>query len=330
MTIKRPRLGFLGTGWIGTSRMQAVLDHGLAEVCGICDCSPEASSKAARLAPSAKACTSLEALLALELDGLVIATPSAQHAREACFALEQKVSVFCQKPLARSKLETVEVVECARKANRLLAVDFSYRHTAALSKLKQLLSRGELGTLYHARFVFHNAYGPDKAWYRDRALAGGGCATDLGIHWIDAALWLLDDPLITRVSSQLFAGGQRLTQPLQQSEDHAIAQLETADGCLVEIACSWNMHAGRDAVIEVELNGTRGGATMRNVDGSFYDFSAQQWRGTQTVPLVEPPDAWGGRALVSFVERLADSSDFDPAASSLIKVAELLERIYLA
>lgn len=328
MTIARPRLGFLGTGWIGTSRLESVVDHGLAEVCGICDASRDASAQAARLAPKAKICNSLEAMLALKLDALVIATPSAQHAREACFALEQGLAVFCQKPLARSQRETADVVASARRANRLLAVDFSYRHTAALKKLKHMVSTGSLGDLYHARFVFHNAYGPDKAWYRDRSLSGGGCMTDLGIHWLDAALWLLDDPGITRVRSQLYAGGQLLSRPLEQNEDYALAQLETERGCSVELACSWNAHAGRDAVIQVELQGTRGGAALRNVDGSFYDFRALELRGTQTVPLAEPPDAWGGRAIVSFVERLASAPEFDPAASSLIKVAALLERIY--
>jgi len=322
-------LGFLGTGWIGQHRMRAVLEQGVAEVRGICDADPEARKRASQLAPRAEVCGSLEALLALELDGLVIATPSAQHAQEACFALKQKLAVFCQKPLARTKLETERVVECARSANRLLAVDFSYRHTAALRKLKELVSNGSLGTIYSARFVFHNAYGPDKAWYRDRSLAGGGCATDLGIHWLDASLWLLDDPVIVRVHSQLFAGGKRLACPPSESEDYALAQLETDSGCLVELACSWNAHAGRDAVIEVELRGTRGGAALHNVGGSFYDFSAHEWRGTRTLPLTEPPDSWGGRAIEAFVERLAKTCEFDPSATSLIKVSDLLDRIYL-
>jgi len=324
----RPRLGFLGTGWIGLHRMKSVLDHGGAEIAAVCEPNPAQRARVGELVPAASHCASLEELLERGLDGVVIATPSAQHAREACLALSNRVAVFCQKPLARSREETARVVDCARSADRLLGVDFSYRHTRALSMLKDLVSSGELGRIYNARLVFHNAYGPDKAWYRDRALSGGGCAIDLGIHWLDAALWLLDTPKIERVSSQLFAGGERLALPPPVSEDFMSAQLETASGAVIEIACSWNLSAGREAVIQVELHGTKGGAALYNDGGSFYDFHVEHWQGTKTARLLEPPDDWGGRAVVAWVERLARSNKFDPSAKSLVCVAELLDRIY--
>ncbi len=329
MTGAGPKLGFVGTGWIGLNRLQAVVDQGLARVFALFDVDREASARAKQLVPGAVVCESFEDILSQDLDGLVIATPSAQHAAEACMALERKLSVFCQKPLARSHAETEQVVQCARRADRLLAVDFSYRHTAALRKIKGLIDSGSLGDLYHGRFVFHNAYGPDKAWYRDRSLSGGGCVIDLGIHWLDTALWLLDDPAITRVASRLFAQGKPLPHPPASNEDFALVQLETRSGCVLDLACSWNLPAGRDAVISVELYGTAGGAALHNVGGSFYDFRAEHWRGTQSIALTEPPDAWGGRALTAWVEQLSRSPRFDPAAQALTKVAELLDRIYL-
>jgi predicted dehydrogenase len=42
--------------------------------------------------------------------------------------------------------------------------------------------------------VFHNAYGPDKPWFYDPELSGGGCVMDLGVHLVDLALWSLDFP----------------------------------------------------------------------------------------------------------------------------------------
>ncbi len=329
MSSSRPRLGFLGTGWIGLHRMGAVLAHGGSEIAAVCEPNPTQRARARELAPSASQCASLEELLKHPLDGVVIATPSAQHAREACLALSRRVAVFCQKPLARNREETARVVACARRADRLLGVDFSYRHTRALGMLKELVSRGELGHVYNARLVFHNAYGPDKAWYHDRALSGGGCAMDLGIHWIDAALWLLDAPKIERVWSQLFAGGERLAHPPAVSEDFVSAQLETTSGAVIELACSWNLSGGRDAVIQVELHGTKAGAALYNDGGSFYDFHVERWQGTKAARLLEPPDDWGGRAVVAWVERLAQSNQFDPGADSLIDVAELLDRVYL-
>ena len=48
----------------------------------------------------------------------------------------------------------------------------------------------------------------------------------------------------------------------------------------MRLACSWSLHAGRDAVIAANFYGTPGGAALRNVDGSFYDFDAERFDGT--------------------------------------------------
>ena len=63
-----------------------------------------------------------------------------------------------------------------------------------------------LGRTYAVDLVFHNAYGPDKAWFYDPALSGGGCVMDLGVHLVDLALWALDFPAVTKVSSTFVAG----------------------------------------------------------------------------------------------------------------------------
>ena len=126
--------------------------------------------------------------------------------------------------------------------------------------------------------MFHNAYGPDKAWFRDPRLSGGGCVIDLGIHLVDLALWTLDFPRVRDVSSRLFAHGELLGAAPDVVEDYAVAQLDLAGGAVVRLACSWNLPAGRDAVIEATFHGTRGGAAMKNVAGSFYDFVGRALR----------------------------------------------------
>ncbi|MFY0581591.1 Gfo/Idh/MocA family protein [Cystobacter fuscus] len=125
---------------------------------------------------------SLEALLDLGLDGVVIATPSAFHAEQSVRALERGVAVFCQKPLGRTQEEVRRVVDAARAADRLLGVDLSYRFTTGMRRLRECIQSGALGDIHAVNLVFHNAYGPDKAWFYDPRLSGGGCVMDLGIH----------------------------------------------------------------------------------------------------------------------------------------------------
>jgi predicted dehydrogenase len=321
-----PRIGFLGVGWIGRNRLSALLDAKAAEVVAIADPSPEMRAAAHELIPGAALTSSLDELLSIGLDGIVVSTPSALHSAQCIAALRRGVPVFCQKPLARDGQETAAVLNAAREADRLLAVDFSYRHTRACQALKRMIDDGELGTIYAARFVFHNAYGPDKPWYFDRAQSAGGCLVDLGIHLIDLALWLLPEP-VRKARGRLYRDGKLLRPPIREVESYASAALELESGGSVELACSWHLHAGCDAVIEGQVYGTRGGARFYNVNGSFYDFAAERMAGTRRDVLVEPPDAWGGRAIIDWAHRLRETNTFDPQANSILTVARLLDEI---
>ncbi|HEY8357176.1 MAG TPA: Gfo/Idh/MocA family oxidoreductase [Ramlibacter sp.] len=323
-----PRLGFLGLGWIGQHRMQALLDANACRVVAVADPSPDACARALAAAPGAVAGATLEDLLEHELDGLVIATPSALHAQQALAALDRGLAVFCQKPMARTAEENGAVVEAARKADRLLACDLSYRHTDAMRRIRNCVAEGELGDVYAADLVFHNAYGPDKSWARDAGLSGGGCAIDLGIHLVDLALWTLGFPTVQKVTSRLYAQGRPLPLGSSEVEDYAVAQLDLEGATVVRIACSWNASVGRDAVIEAHFHGSRASAAMHNVNGSFYDFAAARFNGTQRTPLADPPDAWGGRAIVEWARRLAGGARYDPGIESIVDVAAVLDRVY--
>lgn len=322
------RLGFLGVGWIGRHRMEAILSSGAGEAVVIADASPEMVEEARRIAPGAKVVDGVDELLRHELDGIVIATPSAQHAAQSIQALEAGFAIFCQKPLGRNAREVEAVVDAARKTDRLLGVDLSYRHTQGMERIRTLLQNGELGSVYAVDLVFHNAYGPDKAWFYDKQLSGGGCVMDLGIHLADLALWALDFPQVEKVSSQLFHQGRRISGQADEVEDFATATIELSTGTVLRLTCSWRLQAGTDAIIGASFYGTGGGAEMRNVSGSFYDFVAERFQATSRSPLSEPPEAWGGRAAVDWARRLQSGDRFDPTCSEYAAAAAVIDQIY--
>jgi predicted dehydrogenase len=233
--------------------------------------------------------------------------------------LERGLPVFCQKPLALDAPSAQRVVDAARAADALLAVDFCYRETAAARALRRVVRSSELGAIYAIDLVFHNAYAPDKAWSADPALAGGGCMIDLGIHLLDLARWIVG-PSELCVLASTFHGA-----PV---EDFAAAQLQLGSGALLRLACSWRLHAGRDCVFEATFYGTQGAVSMRNVGGSFFDFRAERLDRAQTTVVVEPPDDWGGRALLEWARRVGEGGRFDPAAEEYVRVHELIDRIY--
>jgi predicted dehydrogenase len=323
-----PRLGFLGVGWIGRHRMDAIAAAGAGAVVAVADADADAAAAAA--APYGAVAVEPAELLHRRqgLDGVVIATPSALHAEQSIAVLDRGLAVFCQKPLARTAAECEAVVGEARRADRLLGVDLSYRHLAAVDPVRALLAEGALGEVYAVDLVFHNAYGPDKAWFTDPARSGGGCVIDLGIHLVDLALWLLDRPKLEAVTSRLYAGGRLLAPDPAVVEDYAVARLDLATGATVTLTCSWFLHAGVDAEIAVTLHGTAGSATVHNVGGSFYDFTALRRTGTARTVLAEPPDEWGGRAAVAWARRLGADASFDAGVADIIDVAGVLDGIY--
>ncbi len=324
----RPRLGFLGAGWIGRHRMQAMIEADVADAVALVEPSIEAAAEALALAPDALLVDDLDGLLDLNLDGVVIATPSALHAEQTIQALRAGAAVFCQKPLGRTGDEVQAVVTAARDVDRLLGVDLSYRFTAGMTAIREQARSGALGRVFAADLVFHNAYGPDKPWFYDPALSGGGCVMDLGVHLVDLALWTLDWPEVTDVQADLFASGRPFTPGAGGVEDYAVATLRLGEGAAVRIACSWKLHAGREAEISAVFHGTEGGAAFSNLDGSFYAFAAEGRRGTQGVALSGGDDGWNGRAAKDWVRRLTAGERFDSSAERLVDSARVLDRIY--
>jgi predicted dehydrogenase len=325
-----PRLGFVGVGWIGRHRMEAAQRAGAAQVAAIVDPEGAAAREAACATGCERVFADLESALSdgIDLDGVVIATPTALHAAHARQALDRGIPVFCQKPLGRTARECRDLIRLARQADVALGVDMSYRYAAAVVAALDALKAGKIGRPHAAELVFHNAYGPDKAWVRDVELAGGGALIDLGCHLIDLGGLFLGDLAAAEVHADLFAGGEPLGPDPTRVEDLALAQVTLADGRVVRIACSWWLPAGTDAVLEASFFGDGRALTVRNVGGSFYDFEALFVEGRRSERIAEPPDEWGGRALVTWARRLARDSSFDPDVERLVSVAAMIDRIY--
>ena len=307
--------------------MESVVKAGAAEAVVVCDSDEETAAKAAAEVGCQQIETSFEAVLDHDVDGVVLATPSALHAGQALACLERGKAVFCQKPLARTTAETEAIVDMAERRNVLLGVDFSYRRVEAFAAARAAARSGRLGSVYALDLVFHNAYGPDKGWFLDPALSGGGCVIDLGTHLVDLAITTLEDEPLS-VSANLFAGGERIVEATDRVEDYAVAELTMANGQVVRIACSWFLPIGRDAVIEAHIYGSRAAASVRNVHGSFYDFVASLYDGRSTTTLATPPDDWGGRALIDWARALETGAGFECEVRSSISVARTVDRIY--
>ncbi|MBD0331721.1 MAG: Gfo/Idh/MocA family oxidoreductase, partial [Chitinophagaceae bacterium] len=101
--------------------MKAVAESGLAEIVAIFDPSEGSMIEASKIAVDCKTPSSFIAMISdPDIDGIVIATPSALHKEQVIQAFESNKAVFCQKPLGTNAKEVKVIIDAAEKANKLL------------------------------------------------------------------------------------------------------------------------------------------------------------------------------------------------------------------
>ena len=103
-----------------------------------------------QLYPSVQTATEFEDVLAdPEIDAVMIATPVSTHHKLAKRALESGKHVLVEKPMAASIPEGVELTRIADDRGLVLMAGHTFLYTAAVNKMKDLISSGELGHIYY-------------------------------------------------------------------------------------------------------------------------------------------------------------------------------------
>lgn len=126
-------------------------------------------------------------------DLVVIATDNRSHAPLARAAVDHRLPVVVDKPLAVSAAEAAGVVTAARSAQVPLTVFQNRRWDSDQLTLRRLMGAGTMGQVlrYESRF---ERWRPvlDPAKWRESTPAdeGGGLLLDLGSHLVDQALQL--------------------------------------------------------------------------------------------------------------------------------------------
>jgi predicted dehydrogenase len=140
----------IGVGYWGPNLIRNFSELEDAQVVVCSDLSEERLKKVAKRYPGVKCTTNYEDLLKdPEVDAVVIATPVSTHYPIAKAALEHGKHVMIEKPLADSSEHALELVELARRLNRVLMVDHTFIYTSAVRKIRELIDSGDLGEVLY-------------------------------------------------------------------------------------------------------------------------------------------------------------------------------------
>jgi predicted dehydrogenase len=133
-----------------------------------------------------------EALLAdKNIDAVVLATPHSMHSRQVIAAAAAGKHVYCEKPFTLTKREAEDAIAAVKKAGVTLAVGYNRRFHPEMTKLRDMIRGGELGTILHveATMTFPNALFINPAhWRADKAETPLGGLMPMGVHAIDGMI----------------------------------------------------------------------------------------------------------------------------------------------
>lgn len=301
-------LGFIGLGHIGLARLEAAASLLNTRFLAT-DIHQGQLDRAQKFLPTVVCLDDITEMLDVgKPEAVVVSTPNFLHAPQCISILDAGIPVFCQKPLGRNLDETRAIFSKACEMDLSLGVDFTYRHSC-FRHLKPIRDKGDIGDILAIELVFHNAYDPEKEWFYNKKLSGGGCLLDLGIHLLDMLLWLTDYPPL-RVERALPYSNGRRTDKLQV-EDFAWVNLSLQEIIPVSLSCSWKSSPGAGAVIRFYVMGSKEALLFRNVNGSFYEFETLRFTGDKTETIAVNRGSWGGGAIGTWPSRLNTCKNFD-------------------
>jgi predicted dehydrogenase len=183
------RVGIVGCGMIGAKRAAALTPED--ELIACYDVNQQAARSLSEQ-HGARACATLDELLATGPDVVVIAAVHDQLAGLTERALDAGAHVLVEKPAAVSVAEIDRLIECQHASGRLVKVGFNHRFHPGIGRAAEEVHSGRHGDLMHlrARYGHGGRVGYDREWRAQPARSGGGELIDQGMHLLDLTHWL--------------------------------------------------------------------------------------------------------------------------------------------
>ncbi|MCT9078191.1 Gfo/Idh/MocA family protein [Streptomyces fulvoviolaceus] len=219
MTSLPLRAGLVGLGAMGRNHARVLANLGGVDLVGVVE--PMSDAEAAYGAP---VFSTVEELIALGADYVVVACPTALHAEVGLKLAEAGICALIEKPLAHTVQAARRLVEAFRSRGLVAGVGHIERFNPALLSLRTRLETGELGDVYQ---VVTRRQGP----YPHR-IADVGVVEDLASHDIDLTSWLTSQEYASVTAHTVSKNGR-------SHEDMVAVTGQLADSTVVNHLVNW-------------------------------------------------------------------------------------------
>lgn len=197
--MRKIRVGIIGTGFGALVQAPGFMMHPDCEVVALAGVARpgRAQEQADKLGIPRAYADYISMLEQEELDLVSIASAPHLHHPMTIAALERRLHVLCEKPMALDLAEAHAMADAAERRGLVHAIDFEYRHNPARTRFKELVREGFLGDLIHFNMtwsipLFQRLQNGPMGWLW-RAESGGGMLGAVGSHMVDTLRWLLGE-----------------------------------------------------------------------------------------------------------------------------------------
>lgn len=210
-----------------------------------------------------------------DAEAVIIATPTSSHKDLSIACLKAGKDILVEKPLARTYIEAKQITDAAEKYNRKIMVGMNLRYRPDAMILKSLVNGGEIGKPFYVKCGWIRRKSSSQGWFTKKNESGGGVIIDLSILLLDIALWILEFPPISTVSTQSFF------QNTKEVEDTSVSFLRCADSSIINIESSWSLSVEKD-YFYFDVFGTKGSASLspfriyKKVEEQMIDLTPSQ------------------------------------------------------
>jgi myo-inositol 2-dehydrogenase/D-chiro-inositol 1-dehydrogenase len=287
------RVGLIGLGRIGTFHAGTL--HALpgVDTLVVTDAVPERTRQIAdRYA--ARGVGSVDELIAVGVDGVVIAAGTDMHAPLIRACVRAGLPTLCEKPVASTAAEGAELLRALAGHDVPVMIGFPRRHDPAIAAVKAAVDSGELGFVTTVRSTTLDPAPPPPEY----VAVSGGIFHDCAVHDFDTVRWVTGQEVVEVYA----AGGNRGADFFREygDVDTAAAVLTFADGALGLV--SNTRYNGRGHDVRLEVHGSAD-SVAAGVDPG--------WPMRSLEPGVTFP---GGRPHHFFMDRFRDAFRAELAA----------------
>ena len=343
MAKKTLKVGLIGVGGIAGDQhlpyWKELAAEGRAEIVATCDIIPERARRGVEEFGAQKAYLSYKKMLKENaFDVVDVCTQNRWHCPMTVDALEAGANVLCEKPMAMNVGECQQMIGAATTFKKKLMIAQHMRFEPANEKLKEVVDRGTLGTIYTASARYLRRRGiPGWGKFHIKKESLGGPMIDIGVHVLDLAVWLMGCPRPVAVSGKVYRKfgdrpdlengewGRGYPPKEFDVEDYAVAFVRFENDATMMVDVSWAANIPEE-MYGVMILGDKAGVSTNPLAVSGYEQGALL---STRFDWVQKDDGHR-REIRHFTECLEENKPVRVQPVESLQIQKIIDAVYLS